>query len=315
MASRAVVGTLLAAASLALAVSLPAAAGAASHRTGLRLSPSKPISSKSIAVKWRAPTARTRGRTYRIELRIKASGLCTSVREYPIRRSWNRRDVLNIRFRPNDRTLGRASNWCPGTATMRVLSTRPRSRKVTHAVLRFRIREDAANPVPRGIDVESELLEGSSLTVRVPGRPDRSGPLTGLLSGRVPGKLGSSSDIEFELTSGALSLESLEADPLCPPSDRGHPLLLSLASSGTRATLRGARFEMSLALAEDPSAVTSCAGASSPGPAWAMKLSGRSSSGLERIEASGTFEGARLADGASVSITLNLVLGVDLSAL
>ena len=92
-------------------------------------------------------------------------------------------DTLTFRLRANDRTLGGDSLWCPGRATLRVVSTKLGTPRRTHATLRFRVRADPANPVPAGTAVEAELLDGSQISVQVAGRPDRTTSLSGKLTG------------------------------------------------------------------------------------------------------------------------------------
>src|SRR5881394_249367 len=73
----------------------------------LRLSPG-PLSSRSLYVKWRPDQARLHGRVYTMELRLSGGGsdLCSRSRIWTIRRGWNKNDIVSVRLRPLDRTLG-----------------------------------------------------------------------------------------------------------------------------------------------------------------------------------------------------------------
>ena len=160
---------------------LLAAAWPASEHTAdaaykrLRLSPG-PLSSRSLYVKWRPDHARLRGRVYTMELRLSggSSDLCSRSRIWTIRRGWNKNDIVSVRLRPLDRTLGAMSLWCPGPATLRVVSTAAGNRRTTQDLLRFKMPADPQHPVPSGTPVEVNLLEGSTVAVKVAGRPDRT---------------------------------------------------------------------------------------------------------------------------------------------
>ncbi len=306
----------LAAACGAAAAFAGPSAHAAKQPVELRIEPRAPLSSRSVFVKWRADHARRRGRTYTVEIRVagSSSDLCSSARRWTIKRSWNRSDVVNVRLRPDDRTLGRTSMWCPGAATVRVRSRRGR-RTTTHAVRRFRIREDPANPVPKGTPAEVELLEGSTITVRVPGRPDRTSTLTGQLTGQIPGRrFNSGVDMVVELAAGSISVEALERDPLCAPNGSDYPLAVPIAPSGSQMTLHSDdRVEMRLSLTAGPGVMTGCQTADAGSQTLQITGGSVGEAGLTRIEAAAQVGGLRLADGAEASIALNLVLSVDLS--
>ena len=86
-----------------------------------------PLSSRSLWVKWRADHNRKKGRVYTMELRLSGGGsdLCSRSRIWTIRRHFNKNDIISVRLKPLDRTLGELSLWCPGPATLRVVSTAP----------------------------------------------------------------------------------------------------------------------------------------------------------------------------------------------
>ncbi len=285
---------------------------------GLRITPSSPLSSTSIVAKWRAGLARTRGRKYGVDLRIAApeGSLCTATRTLTIRRSWNKDDTLTFRLRANDMTLGGESLWCPGKATLRVFSTKAGTRRATHAALRFRIREDPDNPVPKGIPVEAEILEGSQLTVQVPGRADRASSLSGRLTGHLPGPADPAADVSIDLTGGGLVVESLAPDPLCTANGRSGANRADLAASGSRGTIfKDGRFTMRLRLDEDPIGLTGCQGPGGAPAGRSVEITGRGApdAGLTRIEASGAFSGVTYSEGAQARIVVALVLAFDLS--
>lgn len=248
-----------------------------------------------------------------MELRLSggSSDLCSRSRLWTIRRGWNKNDIVSVRLRPLDRTLGEMSLWCPGPATLRVVSTAPGNRRTTQDLLRFKMPADPQHPVPAGTPVEVNLLEGSAVTVKVAGRPDRTSTLTGQFTGQVPGRFDNARDAVLNLTAGALSVESLDPDPACASSGRGYPNPVALAPSGSTSTLfADDRFSAKLVLGEDLVALTGCTGP--PATARTIALSGRSAGGgLTRIEASGSADVA-LTDGATATISLTVVLAVEL---
>jgi hypothetical protein len=295
-----------------------AGSAAAAKAEVVRFSPAAPLSSQRFTARWRSVKARTRGRTYRAELRVTApdGSLCTTERTLAIRRGWNAGDTLTFRLRPDDRTLGAESLWCPGRATFRVISTRPGTRAVTHVTKRVRIRADPANPVPKGVPLDAELLDGSLLTVQVPGRPDRTSTLSGRLSGFVRGAGDVGADVAFELNAGEVMIDGLAPDPLCTASGRDAGDRIEPASSGSKGRLaRDGAFTMTLTIDEAPIGLTGCQGPAGPLQRRAIALSGRgpADGGLTRVEASGAVEGVAYADGTQARVRLTLVLAFDLA--
>ena len=285
----------------------------------LRVSPASPLSSASFTARWRADRERLRGRSYGVELRSAASpdSLCTTSRTLRIKRAWNTGDTLTFRMRADDMTLGGSSLWCPGKATLRVFSRRAgSSARTTHAALRLAIRSDPANPVI-ATRVEIELLEGSSMTVSVPDRPDRSSPLTGQVMGFLGGANPRGTDAVIDLTGGGLTVEDLRRDPLCTPSDRAYPDRIALATTGSRADQFGdQRFTMTLRFDEEPIWLTGCQGPAGPPSGRVLAVAGRNVAGAtgSRIEATGSIAGVELSGGAVAQLAFALVLSVDLSA-
>jgi hypothetical protein len=275
-----------------------------------------PLSSKSLWVKWRADHKRKKRRVYTMELRLSggSSDLCSRSRLWTIRRPWNKNDIVSVRLKPLDRTLGEQSLWCPGPATLRVVSTAPGNRRTTHALLKFKMPADPSRPVQSGTPIEVNLLEGSTLTVRVAGRPDRTSTLTGQFTGQIPGRFDSDRDSVMELSGGSLSVEALDSDLSCTASGRAYPNSIALAPSGTRGTLYADdRVTLKLQLAEHPVAMTGCTGPSTA-DAGAIELTGRSTDGgLTRIELSATVSGVRLSEGVDATLELAVVIGVDIS--
>lgn len=295
-----------------------AQAGAAT-RPALRVQPASPLSSADFTARWRAPSARTRGRRYSVELRISApaGSLCTTSRTLAVRRSWNTGDTLTFRLRADDRTLGADSLWCPGSATLRVLSTRAGTRRMVHATLRLRIRADPDNPVPAGTPAEAELLDGSRLTVQVAGRPDRTASLSGRLTGHLLGAGDPRSAAAFRLGAGAIEVDGLPVDPLCTADGRTGANRVELAPAGASGrVLSDGSLAMTLHIDEDPIGLTGCQGPGGPPGLRVIALSGRGASdgGLSRIESSGAIDGVTYADGARARVAITLVLGFDLAA-
>lgn len=310
----------------ALAAISPVVPAAAAGRVGsvatrapeMRLTPAVPISSASFTARWRAPGARVTGRRYSVELRISAprGSLCTTARTLAVRRGWNAGDTLTFRLRADDRTLGADSLWCPGSATLRVVSSRAGTARRTHATLRFRIRADPANPVPTGTAIEAELLDGSLIAVQVAGRPDRTTSLSGKLTGFVLGVGDPGSDVAFRLTAGEISVDGLPVDPLCTANGRTGANRVDLEPAGNEGQLLpGGAFSLMLRIDEDPIGLTGCQGRGGPIERRMIKLSGRGApdGGLSRVEAGGAIDGVTYADGSQARVALTLVLGFDLS--
>ena len=174
---------------------------------------------------------------------------------------------------------------------------------------------DPAHPVQSGTPIEVNLLEGSTITVQVPGRADRTSTLTGQFTGQIPGRFDNARDAVMELSGGSLNVESLESDLSCTASGRAYPNPIALAPGGTKGTLYADnRVALTLKLGEDPVAMTGCTGPAAADTARTIELTGRSTDGgLTRIELSATASGVRLTEGVDATLLLKLVISVELS--
>ena len=152
------------------------------------------------------------------------------------------------------------------------------------------------------------------MTVRVPGRPDRTGALTGQLKGFLPGKFRPNSDLVIGLTSGSLTLGSaLPADPACTAVVRPYPAGLRIRSASSINLLaEGVGYAM-LVFVEDPLSLTGCQGPAPAAPR-AIALVGKvGPTGLVSFTMTGSLGGVRLNEGVDATIDLTLVVKIDLS--
>lgn len=313
------IGTTLA---LALISLLPSPASAAAPAS-FSVTPKAPRDSQAIKVAWRPSGLRGKA-SYRFEARTGDGNTCESFRSVPVGAAWRRGATVRATLRPTaDKRY-----WCPGPARVRVIRTKGRSTTVIE-LLTIVIGDDASteNPGPFGNPAKVTLLEGSTMTVRVAGRPDRSSALSGELRGHIPGRFKPRTDIQITLTRGSVSATSLPTDPACASAGRQYPTPLGLVTTPapyskstllfrqTMTVLASGRASLGLTLDQDHvAALTGCKSAGSDTKSYALGFAGDvGPTGLVRLTISGGTDGLKLSDGATASVVFTLVLNIDLS--
>ncbi len=310
---RALLGALLAV--LAAALCMPGPALAASKKPAtLTFTPARPLDSQAITVTWKADRAPRDGYTYRLELVTGDQIECASNSGVDLEPKWKKGARIRVKFRPVTESV-----WCLYRTRLRLIATRgfgPGRPATVIASAYVPITNNSATPIPDppGTPTKIDLLEGSSMTIRVPGRPDRTSALTGALAGRMPGRFRPNSDLAIDLRTGTLSVSSLAADPLCTPSGRAYPSPVNMNGTLSSLVLGASGVGvMTLVLAEDPLALTGCLG---PAPATSrpIALTGTvGPTGLVTFTMTGSLGGVRLNEGADATIDITLVVKIDLS--
>ena len=177
----------------------------------------------------------------------------------------------------------------------------------------IRIAKDAAYPEPPGTSVKVTVLDGSTVTVQAPGRPDRMLPVGGSIRGLLPGRFRPNTDINIDSMTGKLLLSAISPDSLCAGGvyklefglAQGGPSKMVLQASGNSTLL--------LELLADPASVAGCAAPAAPGKT-SVTLTGKvGPEGLVRHAISGAVAGVQIAPGVTATVTLNLLVNVDLS--
>src|SRR6185503_15438698 len=120
-------------------------------------------------------------------------------------------------------------------------------------------------------------------------------------------------DVSITLTKGALTLSTITPDPLCaggsyrlafPVADNG-PSKLVLIASG--------RAELSLELLADPLSLAGCSLPASPAKTTLTVAGNVGPEGLVKLAISGTVAGIPIAPDVTGTVTMNLLVKVDLS--
>ena len=250
--------------------------------------------------------------------------VCARSATYLITKLWSAGDVLRGTLRP----IGGV--WCAGRTVVRLRAAKNQwsgshPKASTLARRSLTIRDDPATP-PAGVGPSNgRLLDepigspavltvqpGSTLTVRVPGRPDRSAALSGAMRGFIPGRYVADRDFQATFGGGNLQLGGLAADPLCTAAAVPDPLVISDRGLTQMTKLTPARkVNMVLALAQDPLTLTGCQGRA-PTPPRTVLLTGQvGAAGVKSLELTGTLGGLRLNEGADAGIALKLVVKLD----
>lgn len=294
------------------AAAAPAAAGAAKPLPPkLVITPAHPKADQPITVSFRADGRLPRDRRYRVEIwagapnsRCIRLGDAVLLRERPPRGRIVRAQVFPYR---QGATVNR---WCAGRAEAQ-LRTVDVDGRVSPAPIRrsFTIAKDAHYPADAdiGTDLDITVLDGSAITVTAPGRPDRTLPLGGSITGLIPGKFVLNSTWHAQLRGGSLAMRSLVTDPLC--AGTAYHLVSPLGSGSTATFETDGRVSAALVLAADPVSLAGCAGAATG--ATTLQLSGAlGERKLADLTLAGSLAGVPIATGVAATMTVTLRLSV-----
>jgi hypothetical protein len=312
-------------ASPAFAAQKPKKRGEASGVTRLAISPKKPIATDELEISFRAGKLRSEER-YLVGIgdRLETNDQCTAGYQVVVHGRKRPRQLVELTFYPNQVIArdeahfygGQAPStrrFCAGVKTLQIGRIDPDGNVRLITRRKVRIAEDPAFPERVGTGVKISLLEGSSFVIQAPGRPDRTLTVGGSMRGVIPSEFRPNTDIEVSAMTGALFLSSISPDPLCAgPTYR---VELGLAQRGPSKMLLRASgdAELSLELLADPLSLAGCAAPAAPGKST-LTLSGKvTADGLVRLPISGTIPGVQIAPDLQATVTLNLVVGVDLS--
>ena len=310
---------------LIAASGFPAQAGAA-KRFPLRVSPATPLASAPLKVSWRAPSASNVRAVYSLEVSLDAgptsagSRSCFTSGSRLVRRSWKRGTTVRYIVTPGEGLDRLTRWWCPGPSTVRLVAL-VAGVKRTVASARFAMTDDPANPVPGQYRATVRALEGSKLTVSVPGRPDRTSAIAGSLQGFVGPPVRADGGLTLRLGgSDGLTITDLARDSSCAASDRVYPAPLSLTSPGNESSTQAATLDvppsgtarLTAALSDDPVVLTGCLGpAALPGEREFTMTALVGDAGRDRIPLSATFPRILLMDNSYATITIDLIVSVS----
>lgn len=245
---------LAAVAGLAVAALITAPMAGATPRVSIDVQPAAPHLSGPVTVTVTAPRLKP-GKSYRVfieRLRLSPRVCMSTTDAVTMRRLADGRFTATLRPGPQFGVDSPpAKVWCPGAATVRVERQGPGKISTTgfaRRAIRFVRASDEAVPPPiPAHEVTFTLLAGSTLTAWAPGRPERSTPVTGTLSGAYRQTVTLQPDLTYTDIAGTLALPSLAADPLCPGSapptsvdvDKSSSMVFGLTGSHLTLVLRG----------------------------------------------------------------------------
>lgn len=315
---------LTAASLLALAV-CAAPAGAKPAKPALAFAPAAPKSSDAIVVTFTAGRL-ARGERYAVGVGTRGDQECNEgyVVKLPRQRPGT---TVRARLTPSGRnSSGRLltplppsafhPDFCPGKGTVRVDAFDPDGRYRAIATRPITITARPDYPKPSDTPVRITLLDGSSVTARAAGRPDRTLGLRGDLSGWVPGKIALNTAITVGSVSGGVVFRTFAPDPICA----GARYLTILTAAGTAATpasmvlLQNGTATLTLVLAHPATALAGCADVSAIPATTSITLTGKvTPDGLTKLPLTGTVPGVQLGPGVTADLTMNLLVNVDLS--
>ncbi len=288
---------------------------------GPQLAPAAPTLKTPITVTWKAKPAK-KGLHYLARLSVRGHfelGLnCLGYKEASLRPT---RHGYTATLRPVPSSANGNSSalpqWCPGSALVTVVRVGPmnhRSGVVTGARVPIVLGPGEQQPpeLP-GVPVKMTVLTGSTITASVPGRPDRSSPVTGTFRGSIPARFKPTTDITTSFTTGGLVPSAFAADPLCPGATP--PASFDLGATSPQTLLASGDASMTLVLNGAPSQLFGCGPAGPLSGTTTIPLSGKvvPPLGLLGLPLTGSVSGIPLPGGSTGGLAANLIVNVDLS--
>lgn len=273
----------------------------------LGVSPKAPKANQTVSVSFRAP-ALARDRRLDVSLAAPGGSACSHGYAVRVASAKPRGRRVRIRFRPG---AGGRSVFCAGTANVVIGHAGADGKVVVLARKRFEI-APAGGPETYGVPGKITLLDGSSITVRAPGRPDRTIALTGIVRGFVPGKFTPGSDIALGTLTGGLWMRMLQVDSLCSGAGVATDFPVVAAAASQLLLEASGDATLTLALKADAASLAGCASGGA-GPT-ALTLTGKvTPDGLLKLPLTGSISGVAIAPGVTATVTLNLLVNVDFS--
>lgn len=281
----------------------------------LALTPKAPKASQTVSVFFTAPAIRS-DRRLDVSLRVADAAGCSGGYGVRIAKVVPSGQRIRLRFSPRDkRAVGLdhtvPGRFCAGVANVVVGQAGADGRIVVLARKRLRI-APSGGPETFGTPGRITVLDGSAIAVKAPGRPDRSHALGGLVRGFVAGPFRPATDIVVGTLSGGLWMRSLAVDPLCA----GAPIVTEFpvaAGSASQLLLKaGGEATLTLVLKAGAVSLAGCTdGAAATTP---LTLAGKvTDDGLVKLPLTGSVDGVTIAPGVGATVTVSLLLGVDLS--
>lgn len=268
-----------------------------------------------ITVRWKTDRAMPKGQDYKVTVMTggipERDGPACSTPPQLVRRVGSgtpRGRTIVVRF-----PVPKTGRWCP----TRNAGVNVETYSGTIGTAAFTLRDSRGLVPPEGL-IWGRLTFGpaSTITVKVPGRPDRSAPLAGQIdqdtytSAKNP--FGFVGERLFVNSSGTVTPGALAADPLCTAA----PIAPLTVDRSTTLQFPGAHspgplpIEFTLVLRAGAAALTGCA-ADGPAPALnaiLLKSDPNATGPTAPSRVSGGIDGVRLAGGAVASVVLDVDL-------
>ena len=282
-----------------------ASAATPSNPLQLKVTPAAPSVTKTVTFSFRADGKLKPDQRYRVAFRSDSPGpLCFEHGEQPVIGFTPRGTIVPLQFKA---TAG-ATGLCPGPATYSVWRIDVDGHRLGKAqTLHVSIARDPRAPLPTtaslSTPVKLSVLDGSSITVRAPGRPDRILPVGGVFTGLIPGKFVLNTDYTIKLETGSLDLGSLVTDPLCAGTN--YALRFALNPAGSSLLTRDGKVSMTIPLGVDPLLLAGCSTTASG--ATTLNLTGSlGAKKLADIAMTATVDGIPIATGVVGTATADL---------
>lgn len=267
-----------------------------------------------ITVRWKTDRSMPKGQDYKVTLLTSGSperdGPACSTPQI-VRRvgaGTPRGHAIVVRF-----PVPKTGRWCP--SQLASVDVDASGRNLGRAG--FAIRDSRGLVPAQGYQWgRMTFAPASTITVKVPGRPDRTAPVAGQIdldSYTTPknpwGFIGESVYVN---ASGTVTPSAFPADPLCTATDVA-PLTVDRATTlllpGVRTPTTSRPVELTLVLRAGAAALTGCAPDGDAPAVTAVLLKGDpNATGIAAWHVSGSIEGVRLAGGAVASVVLDLRL-------
>ena len=285
------------------AFGLNPSAYAAKPKAGIKLqvSPARPTTNHPLTVVFRNDGSLKHTHQYVVVVRDACANDVRAAVDGVTRRGWVSRVTLPVP------SIERA--WCIGRATVSIRDTGYPSTALFQTAFTIR---SSSNPAQLGTPVRINVIRGSTITVRVPGRDPRFLPLAGGFRGFIPGGFALNSDFAVTLLSGSLNLDAFTPDALC--TGPALPVAFALAAPPTSSAAqfpRSGDVTMTLSLNADPVGLAGCAGPAA-GDTTLHFTGALGTRKLAELQLVARVDGIPVAAGVTASASVDLHLQVEI---
>ena len=286
----------------------PAVAKSTARGIHLAVAPAKPWRGDVLQVRFRLPRHAPARTSYWVQVDTEGNGSCASRVRVPVPEGYAPGDRVTVPIDPAKPNADQIAfdGWCDGRAAISLVRVDGKTGLARWAGIRgLRIAKLPTTDL-FGTKIRMEVLDGSSLLVQANGRPDRTIPVSGSISGFIPGRYLPGKNFMANLSRSDLRLALIPTDAVCSTGTLRTALPLTQSAGRNVATFAASgAVSAPIAFAVDPLVLSGCA-APEKG-STELQLSGvLGPAQLGDVALTGTAKYVTIADGVVATVTANL---------